>query len=105
MFAKPRIKKVAPPPPKKRKATSAVEDVSFDFDAREEYLTGFHKRKQQRIKFAQDQAAKKAREEKIELRKQVRLSSSQLLFFSSPPLPLFISFNPISWHGTERTSD
>ncbi|KAK2742152.1 nucleolar protein 12 [Colletotrichum kahawae] len=73
MFARPRPKKSAlPPPPKKRKAESAVEEVNFDFDAREDYLTGFHKRKLQRVKFAQEQAAKKAREEKIELRKQVK---------------------------------
>ena len=72
MFAKPRAKKsLLPPPSKKRKTTSAVEEVNFDFDAREEYLTGFHKRKQQRIKNAQEEAAKKAREDKIELRKQV----------------------------------
>ncbi|CAM1508502.1 Fc.00g053500.m01.CDS01 [Cosmosporella sp. VM-42] len=73
MFAKPRPKKsLLPPPSKKRKTTSAVEEVNFDFDAREEYLTGFHKRKQQRIKNAQEEAAKRAREEKILLRKQVR---------------------------------
>lgn len=74
MFARPRPKKSAlPPPPKKRKAESAVEEVNFDFDARQDYLTGFHKRKLQRVKFAQEQAAKKAREEKIEMRKQVRI--------------------------------
>ncbi|KAJ4250620.1 hypothetical protein NW762_011879 [Fusarium torreyae] len=73
MFAKPRPKKsVLPPPSKKRKATSAVEEVNFDFDARQEYLTGFHKRKQQRIKNAQEEAAKKARQEKLEMRKQIR---------------------------------
>ncbi|KAJ0388127.1 hypothetical protein COL922a_000758 [Colletotrichum nupharicola] len=73
MFARPRPKKSAlPPPPKKRKAESAVEEVNFDFDARQDYLTGFHKRKLQRVKFAQEQAAKKAREEKIEMRKQVK---------------------------------
>ncbi|ROT43145.1 hypothetical protein SODALDRAFT_319667 [Sodiomyces alkalinus F11] len=72
MFAKPRIRKTVPPPPKKRKTISAVEEVNFDFDAREEYLTGFHKRKLQRIKYAQEQAAKKAREEKLQLRKQLR---------------------------------
>lgn len=52
--------------------TSAVEEVNFDFEARQEYLTGFHKRKQQRIKNAQEEAAKRARQEKLELRKQVR---------------------------------
>ncbi|KAF9881299.1 nucleolar protein 12 [Colletotrichum karsti] len=73
MFARPRARKVAAPPPsKKRKAVSAVEEVNFDFDAREDYLTGFHKRKLQRVKWAQEQSAKKAREEKIEMRKQIK---------------------------------
>jgi ribosomal RNA-processing protein 17 len=73
MFAKPRPKKsILPPPSKKRKMTAAVEEVNFDFEARQEYLTGFHKRKQQRIKNAQEEAAKRARQEKLELRKQVR---------------------------------
>ncbi|WQF79924.1 Putative nucleolar protein [Colletotrichum destructivum] len=73
MFAKPRPKKsVLPTVSKKRKAVSAVEEVNFDFDAREDYLTGFHKRKLQRVKWAQEQAAKKAREEKIEMRKQLK---------------------------------
>lgn len=52
--------------------TAAVEEVNFDFEARQEYLTGFHKRKQQRIKNAQEEAAKRARQEKLELRKQIR---------------------------------
>jgi ribosomal RNA-processing protein 17 len=72
MFAKPRQKKpLLPPPNKKRKTTSAVEEVNFDFDARHEYLTGFHKRKQQRIKNAQEEAAKRERQEKLETRRQV----------------------------------
>ncbi|KAL7817028.1 nucleolar protein 12 domain-containing protein [Trichoderma aethiopicum] len=71
MFAKPRPKKsVLPPPSKKRKY--GVEEVSFDFDARHEYLTGFHKRKQQRIKHAQEEAAKRAREERLRTRAQIR---------------------------------
>lgn len=72
MFAKPRPKKsILPPPSKKRKATHAVEEVTFDNSARQEYLTGFHKRKVQRQKHAQEEAANRAREEKIEFRKQV----------------------------------
>jgi ribosomal RNA-processing protein 17 len=70
MFAKPRPKK-SPLPPPSRKRKFGVEQVSFDFDARNEYLTGFHKRKQQRIKLAQEEAVKKAREERIRTRKQV----------------------------------
>ena len=74
MFAKPRVKKsILPLPNKKRKNTSEVEEVNFDNDARQEYLTGFHKRKQQRIKNAQEAAAKRARQEKLDTRKQVRI--------------------------------
>lgn len=72
MFAKPRIRKTAPPPPKKRKTVHAIEEITFDKDARAEYLTGFRKRKQARIKHAQEIAEQKAREERIEIRKQVR---------------------------------
>ncbi|KAH6892019.1 nucleolar protein 12-domain-containing protein [Thelonectria olida] len=73
MFAKPRVKKsVLPLQSKKRKATYGVEEVNFDIEARQEFLTGFHKRKQQRIKNAQEEAAKRARLERIEARKQVR---------------------------------
>lgn len=48
---------------KKRKLTK-VEEVNFDPDARHEFLTGFRKRKQQRIKHAQEAAEKRAREER-----------------------------------------
>lgn len=72
MFAKPRPKKSPlPPPPSKKRKVHAIEEISFDNSAREEYLTGFHKRKVQRQKHAQEEAAKRAREERIELRKQV----------------------------------
>ncbi|KAG7289098.1 hypothetical protein NEMBOFW57_005461 [Staphylotrichum longicolle] len=78
MFAKPRPRKSAlVPPPKKRKATHAIEEITFDKDARTEYLTGFHKRKQARIKHAQEIAEQKAREEKIEMRKQIREERKQ----------------------------
>jgi ribosomal RNA-processing protein 17 len=60
------------PPSKKRKTNStAPAEIKFDFSAREEYLTGFHKRKQARIKHAQEQAAKQEKEERLRLRKQV----------------------------------
>ncbi|KAF2657291.1 hypothetical protein K491DRAFT_756891 [Lophiostoma macrostomum CBS 122681] len=60
------------PPPKKKLKSSAVAEISFDPAAREEYLTGFHKRKQARIKHAQEQAAKMEREERLRLRAQLR---------------------------------
>lgn len=76
MFAKPRPKKslLPPAPSKKRKAVHAIEEISFDNGARAEYLTGFHKRKVQRQKHAQEEAAKRAREERIKMRKEVRLA-------------------------------
>ncbi len=95
MFARPRPKKNAlVPPPKRRKVTHAVEEIKFDAEARDEYLTGFHKRKVQRTKRAQEEAAKRARQEKIDIRKQVRpptikfLSSSFLFFSPSCILPI-----------------
>ncbi|GAP87675.1 putative rRNA processing protein Rrp17 [Rosellinia necatrix] len=72
MFAHPRPKKVLAPPPKKRKRHHTIEEIKFDNEARADYLTGFHKRKLQRIKHAQEQAAEQARQEKIEARKQIR---------------------------------
>lgn len=77
MFAKPRPKKSPLPsaPSKKRKA-HAIEEIAFDNSARADYLTGFHKRKVQRQKHAQEEAAKKARQERIDLRKQVRTKQS-----------------------------
>ncbi|KAL2163073.1 hypothetical protein VTH06DRAFT_6909 [Thermothelomyces fergusii] len=72
MFAQPRVRKTAPPPPKKRKVSHAIEEVTFDKAARAEYLTGFRKRKQARIKHAQEIAEQKARETRIAIRKQIR---------------------------------
>ena len=61
-----------PPNAKRRKFdVSAVEEVTWDPTARHDYLTGFHKRKLQRAKHAQELAGKRAREERIEERKRV----------------------------------
>jgi ribosomal RNA-processing protein 17 len=60
------------PPPSKKRKTTATEEISFDPSAREEYLTGFHKRKLARIKHAQEENAKKEREEKIRARAEIR---------------------------------
>ena len=70
-----------PPPTKKRRITksTAPAEINFDFSAREEYLTGFHKRKQARIKHAQEQAAKMEHEEKLRLRAQVRIFAELLM--------------------------
>lgn len=72
MFARPRPKKALLPPSRKRKAAHSIEEISFDDAGRQEYLTGFHKRKLQRTKRAQEEAAKKEKQEKLETRKQVR---------------------------------
>ncbi|KAI5862824.1 nucleolar protein 12-domain-containing protein [Durotheca rogersii] len=73
MFARPRARKgLLPPPLKKRKVLHSVDEITFDDGARVDYLTGFHKRKLQRTKNAQEQAARRARQEKIEFRKQLR---------------------------------
>jgi len=61
------------PFPKRRKVEQ-VEELTFDPTARQDYLTGFHKRKVQRAGHARELAEKKAREEKVEARKQVKHS-------------------------------
>ena len=59
---------------KRRKLdVKAVEEVTFDTDARQEYLTGFHKRKLERAKHAREIAEKKARAEKLAERKRVSI--------------------------------
>jgi len=58
-------------PPMKKRKVAQVEEIAFDFAAREEYLSGFHKRKLQRAKHAQEEAIKKERLEKLDTRKQV----------------------------------
>ncbi|KAH6648887.1 nucleolar protein 12-domain-containing protein [Truncatella angustata] len=74
----PRPKKsILPAPVKKRKFDHKVEEINFDIDAREEYLTGFHKRKLQRVKRAQEEAAKREKEEKLESRKHAREQRKQ----------------------------
>ncbi|KAF1965792.1 hypothetical protein BU23DRAFT_18075 [Bimuria novae-zelandiae CBS 107.79] len=59
------------PPSKKRKA-AAVTEISFDPQAREEYLTGFHKRKLARQKLAEEENARKERAEKLRFRAELR---------------------------------
>lgn len=71
MLGKRKQRAVAAPVKRRRKDESVIEEISFDFDARQEYLTGFHKRKLQRIKKAHEEAAKKEREDRIASRKAV----------------------------------
>jgi len=76
MFATPRVKKgLLLTAPKKRKRGHALEEVNYDPDARAEYLTGFRKRKLQRIKVAKELAAEQERQDKIRARKQVRITA------------------------------
>ena len=58
-------------PKKRRKSAFASEEITFDLVAREDYLSGFHKRKLQRIKRAREEAEKKDREDKVTARKLV----------------------------------
>lgn len=74
MFAKPRAKPAVAPPRKKRKSASTIDEIAFDPSAREAYLSGFHKRKLQRIKHAKEEAAKRYRDERLTARKIVRLA-------------------------------
>lgn len=79
IFLHPRPKKnVLAAPNKRRKIEHKIEEISFDDANREDYLTGFHKRKVQRAKRAQEEAVKKGREERVEMRKQVCILSSAL---------------------------
>lgn len=48
------------------------EEISFDLSARTEYLTGFHKRKVERAKAAQEAAERRAKEEKRVQRNKMR---------------------------------
>lgn len=63
-------------PPTKRRKIFAIEEITFDPAAREEFLTGFHKRKLARVKHAQEETAKKEREERVKQRREVRFSCS-----------------------------
>jgi ribosomal RNA-processing protein 17 len=63
-------------PPTKRRKIFTVEEITFDPAAREEFLTGFHKRKLARVKHAQEETAKKEREERVKQRREVRFPCS-----------------------------
>lgn len=69
------------PVKKRRKSEPAIEEITFNFDDREEYLTGFHKRKLQRIKYAKEEALKREREEKVANRRAVGKLRSSIRYF------------------------
>lgn len=87
-------------PVAKRRKTTKVEEVSFDAADREEFLTGFRKRKQQRIKHAQEIAIKRAKEEKRQDRKKVPIEN--LRFRPSPTCTNFSALS--SFAKSERLS-
>ncbi|PYH93489.1 hypothetical protein BO71DRAFT_484566 [Aspergillus ellipticus CBS 707.79] len=60
------------PQAKRRKVAPKVEEINFDSADRQQFLTGFRRRKQQRIKHAQEVAIEKARELKRVERKRIR---------------------------------
>ncbi|CEH16475.1 UNCHARACTERIZED [Ceraceosorus bombacis] len=60
------------PPRKKRKGGKSSTNVSFDEASRHEYLTGFRKRKQERIEKARANALKRAKEEAKAARKEAK---------------------------------
>lgn len=64
------------PHAKKRKTTHQVEEITFDPAARQQFLTGFRKRKQARVRHAQEVAEKRYREDRIAERKRVRCFAS-----------------------------
>ena len=74
IFLPPRPKRTvlsSGPPSKKRKTAHKIEEISFDNDARADYLTGFHKRKVARATRAREEAEKKEKEERVRIRAQV----------------------------------
>jgi len=74
IFLPPRPKRTllsSGPPSKKRKTVHKIEEISFDNDARADYLTGFHKRKVARATRAKEEAEKREKEEKVRIRAQV----------------------------------
>lgn len=86
----------APPPSKKRKIKTITEEkIDFDPAAREEYLTGFHKRKVARRKHAEEENAKKDKEEKLRFRREVR--SPKI-----PTLPALCEVRPAAKEGSEH---
>ena len=74
MLGKRKHSKPIAPVKKRKKGEPAIEEIIFDPDARQDYLTGFHKRKLQRIKHAKEEALKKERAEKLASRKAVQSS-------------------------------
>ncbi|CEG40001.1 Uncharacterized conserved protein [Plasmopara halstedii] len=63
--------------PKVRKKSKLV--VTFDPDKRKEYLTGFHKRKQERRRFGLDMEAYKTKKRQLEIKRQRREEQKEMM--------------------------
>ena len=63
---------MAPATKKRRVDPTQIEELTFDPAARQDYLSGFHKRKQARIEHARDAARTREREEKVRERQEMR---------------------------------
>lgn len=62
---------MAPPRKRTKLSTDQPAEILFDVTARQDYLTGFHKRKVARKEHAKETAIKRAKEEKVQERRQV----------------------------------
>lgn len=62
----------------KRRKVDQPEEIKFDSTAREDYLTGFHKRKLQRQKQAEQENIKKEKEERVKERREVHINVGAL---------------------------
>lgn len=69
---------MAPPGKRRKVEAKQVEEISFDPEARQEYLSGFHKRKLQRAEHGREVAQKKAKEAAVQERKEVRILCANL---------------------------
>lgn len=65
-----------PPPKKRKKLGHSTQEITFNVEERQDYLSGFHKRKVQRQKQAKIEATKREREDKLAARKNVCHRSS-----------------------------
>ena len=68
---------MAPLTKKRRLDSQQPAELNFDVSARQEYLSGFHKRKVARKENARETAIKRDKEERVVQRKQVRLVTSR----------------------------
>ncbi|KAG2178115.1 hypothetical protein INT43_003368 [Umbelopsis isabellina] len=63
---------------KRKQKKETVERIDFDFDARKEFLTGFHKRKLERKKKAREIAIERERVDRLQARAEAREERKRL---------------------------